>query len=356
MSLFSYIVPIRGSATLTRSFLSWMRPLLSESGCELVVVVDGDQARENFQALRKTEASIANVRVEYLDVWSGYGKAANRGAELARGEYVVFLNSDTFPEPGSARTLVGQLEQYPEIGVCQGLLLHTQNRRVQSTGHVFGPCFNNHALMGRGADEAIVQTARDCQALTSAFYAVRREDFLTRSGFDEWYWNSHEGMEFALKMQLEGYRCRYEPAAIAFHIQGGSRDQIDLKEKQQVAHFWSKWNESIRLDLGDLIRQQAQVVSDRRYLAINLSDDLSPNYYLECIGAPYEIVFNAYGLPANLELHSVIAPSLRKVSDPIVFLTNSFLDLSSNRLWFEQRGSHADLVVDRHGNLLTVEP
>jgi GT2 family glycosyltransferase len=211
MPFISLLVGILNPPELTENFLCWLAGDLKDDDVELVIVCDGDSNVRTHRLLRDAEATSRNIRVIFQDRSVGYGAANNLAAYEAKGEVLVFLNSDTFPTKGAVRALANFVKSDERVGVAQGLLIYPHNLRVQSTGHIFGPYFNHHALAGRSTSAPVVGRAADRQALTSAFYAVRRTDFISNNGFDEFYLNAFEAMEFALKMHLKGYRCVYHP-------------------------------------------------------------------------------------------------------------------------------------------------
>ena len=251
--------------------------------------------------------------------------------------------------------MVQAVSNDPTVGIAQGLLVYPQSGRVQSCGHIFGPYFNRHALVGRSVALPVVRQAADRQALTSAFYAVRRDDFQRLGGFDCAYLNSHEGMEFALRIHLEGQRCRYHPDSQAYHVQGGSRRHVPLNEDQQLAMFWSRWHDQIRCDLDDMLAIQ---VTDeqrrRRYLGINVSTNLLWNRTLETLGITVDMVAEPVLRGHPLVLHDTLVSDIQRARRPLLFLTDHFSHVAGNRVWLSDRPESSDLILDCHGNAITM--
>jgi hypothetical protein len=321
----------------------------------MVLVSDGDDSIANRKLLNAAAKRLPRTRVVALSDWVGYGPAVNRGVEAAREEFLVFLNTDTFPDATAPRVLVDALKANVRVGVAQGLLVHPQTFLVQSTGHIFSPFMNRHALMGRRIDEAIVRQRASRQALTSAFYATRRSTFLAAGGFDEWYWNSHEGMEYSLKLTLEGMECVFEPNARAFHAQGGTRRAMWIDEEQQIARFWSRWGDRIQPDIGSLLASQLPVQMAPRYLRVEIGINRSWEAVLDTVPLESELVAALYTSDAQVVLEETIAPSIAKANSSILYATNHFSQVRPNRLWLDDRRGRGDLVVDCHGNLLLAD-
>jgi len=354
MASCSLIASILNPPALTDNFLSCLAGLREQEEFELVLVNDGDSNIETGRAI-EAYRSVLHPRVLRHDASLGYGRANNAGAEAARRDILVFLNTDVFPNPGAITSLIDVLASDPSIGVAQGLLLYPQSGRVQSCGHIFGPYFNRHALVGRSAALPIVQQAADRQALTSAFYAVRRDDFVRFGGFDETYLNSHEGMEFALRLHLDGLRCRYHPDSRAFHVQGGSRRHVPMNEDQQLALFWSRWHDKVERDLDDLLAGQISQEQRRyRYLGINFSTNLFWKDTWAALGLSVDVVAEPVLRGHSVILHDTLTAEIRRSNRPLLFLTDHFSNVSGNLMWFSERPVRTDLILDCHGNVVTV--
>ncbi len=339
---------------LTDNFLSRLAELRKTEEFEVVLVCDGDQnigTRRTIETYRKT----LNPVVIFNEVSQGYGVANNKGAEVATGDILVFMNTDVFPEPGAIILLARTLAENADIGIAQALLSYPQNGKVQSCGHIFGPFFNRHALMGRSSSAEIVLKPSDRQALTSAFYAIRSGDFHRLGGFDTIYLNSHEGMELSLRAHLDGMRCFYTPACRGHHIQGGSRRHMLVDERQQLAIFWSRWHDKIQEDLDDLLASQlTRELRQQCYLVINSSTNLLWHLSIDRLELQTEIIAETALRGHPLLLHDTLAPKIRMAKRPLLFLTDHFSHVSNNLLWFSDRHDQGDLVIDCHGNAIPV--
>ena len=77
-----------------------------------VVVVDNASTDASVERAKRTPATvIAN------DVNAGFAAAANQGAALGTGEFILFLNPDAAIDPGDLERLVAALDARPDLGV-----------------------------------------------------------------------------------------------------------------------------------------------------------------------------------------------------------------------------------------------
>ena len=67
-------------------------------------------------------AAIADPRIRYVknEKNLGIARTRNRGLELARGQYIAFLDSDDISAPGRLEKQVAFLDANPRVGICGG--------------------------------------------------------------------------------------------------------------------------------------------------------------------------------------------------------------------------------------------
>lgn len=90
----SIIIPVYNQFSFTRDCLMSIFEMTKGYDYELIVVANGctDQTEENLLKLQKEHNNL--IFYSYSSPL-GYTEATNRGAKMAEGEYLVFLNNDT---------------------------------------------------------------------------------------------------------------------------------------------------------------------------------------------------------------------------------------------------------------------
>ena len=100
----SIIVPVHNSASyLSKCVDSLLAQSLQETEIILVDDASADSSRELMEGYRSQFPE--KIRCLYLDENIRQGGARNRGMEIARGEYIAFVDSDDFVEPGMCEML-----------------------------------------------------------------------------------------------------------------------------------------------------------------------------------------------------------------------------------------------------------
>jgi len=200
----SIVVPVHNRAALTRRCLDSVLSGLPD-GCQMVVVDDASSDSTPQLLARYGDA----IEVMRMPRNGGYASACNRGAEVAGGGTLVFLNNDTEPQPGWLEALVGHAEENPAAAAIGAKLIYP-NGAVQHAGVVVGQDGYPHNLYaGFPAEHPAVNRSRRLQAVTGACMLVRREAFEAAKGFDGGFHNSMEYVDLCLSIGESGGEIHY---------------------------------------------------------------------------------------------------------------------------------------------------
>lgn len=147
----------------------------------------------------------------------GYAGGNNRGAAMASGDYLVFLNPDTWLAPHALDALLAPLIQPGAVALSTACLVHMDRPEIINT------CGNTMHLTGltycRGAGRLAKHYATPCDvdAISGAACAIRSAVFAELGGFDERFFMYVEDTDLSLRARLAGYRVRYVPSAVVAH-------------------------------------------------------------------------------------------------------------------------------------------
>jgi len=165
----------------------------------------------------------------------GFGAGANRGAERARGEVVVFLNPDAWVLPGAIRTLVDTLLLTPGAGIAGGGLVDERGR-WQPAAARFGPL--RHLLLDTTVGRLPSRRRRvpyPVDWVYGTFLAVRRDLFRQLGGFDARYFMYGEDLDLCYRAARQGIRTIHVPQARAVHVGGlSARARFGAEREAEV--------------------------------------------------------------------------------------------------------------------------
>jgi GT2 family glycosyltransferase len=140
--------------------------------------------------------------------------ARNRGAAVATGEVLCFLDSDCLPSPEWLRKLIARYQRGAGI-VGGGVILPPQ--------HTYWHLCDNLAVF---ADFLSIAQPGERPFLPSLNFSIRRSIFETIGGFDEDFVPSGEDVDLCLRLRRRGYQLFFEPAATVTHE--SARDSFEL--------------------------------------------------------------------------------------------------------------------------------
>lgn len=194
----------------------------------------GKQTRKDFETIVVDNASqdgtsdnlsgqFPAVRVIRPQVNLGFAPACNRGAEVATGEYLLFLNNDTVQEPQWLEALIGALERTPQAGVCAGKVrLMSDTTRLDSIGSYLTPTgFLRHEGLLE-VDNGQYDQMNEIFAPKGVAFAIRTELFRRLGGFDDRFFAYFEESDLFWRVWLSGSRICMEPHAVIYHKVGAT--------------------------------------------------------------------------------------------------------------------------------------
>jgi GT2 family glycosyltransferase len=188
-----------------------------------VIVVDNGSSDGSLEYLR---AEHAGVRILELRRNTGFAHAANRGFEVAGGEFVALVNTDVVLVSDWLERTAGVLRRDPLVAsvACKMLEL-SDPERVYDAGDVLrrdGACEQRGRF---GRDDGRWDEPGEVFGACAGAALYRRSAVMSVGGFDERYFAYLEDVDLALRLRLAGWRCRYEPV-IALHAGEGSSHQL----------------------------------------------------------------------------------------------------------------------------------
>lgn len=180
---------------------------------EIILVDNGSQDG----GLEGFEQRYPTIRLVRNPTNLGLGGGCNAGAELAQGEYLVFLNIDTRVEPLWLEVLLQGLETLPDAG------LTTAQIRLLSQPQTINACGNDIHISGislcrlAGQPKEICSHVEEVNSVSGAAFAIRRDLFQTIGGFDPDFFMYMEETDLCLRARLAGYRCYVLPSSVVYH-------------------------------------------------------------------------------------------------------------------------------------------
>lgn len=211
-----------------RAMLERFMPSVVESTAADVVVADNGSTDDSVAFLQQ---HYPGVRLVLMDRNYGFAEGYNRAmAEVGGYEYYVLLNSDVECTAGWVEALEGMMDDEPDVAVCQPkLLMYDRKDTFEYAGGAGGfidsygyPFCRGRLFSSLEQDRGQYDDACDVFWATGAAMMVRAEVWRRLGGLDGDFFAHMEEIDFCWRVHNAGYRVRYCPAAVLYHVGGGT--------------------------------------------------------------------------------------------------------------------------------------
>jgi GT2 family glycosyltransferase len=227
-----------------------------------IIVVDNHSTDNSVSEIKKLTFPVKTI-VNNDNL--GFGKANNQALNLAQGNYVLLLNTDTIILHSAISQSLNWLSSHPEANGCTAQLLNADHS-IQASGGYF-PNLANVTTWCLGLDDlplvnnlikpfhphtpnfythdSFYLKDHPQDWLTGAFLLLRKSAIEKVSGFDPEFFMYGEEMEmcYRIKQQFPDKQLWYLVGPQIIHLGGAStivKQSIYDREYQGIQFFFSK--------------------------------------------------------------------------------------------------------------------
>jgi GT2 family glycosyltransferase len=189
-----------------------------------VHLIDNASANDEGIRLEKKYRNNDEIHIHRLDQNLGFTKAhlwLLHQLPLDNYQFIALLNNDTVVEPDWLLKLVEAAEQ-KEAHVVSSKLIYFYDRTIMdNAGHQM---LNTGEIIPIGHSKPISQFDKSFENMGSCAAATLYSiEMIRKIGFfDAHFSTGYEDAEYGVRAFVAGYKCLYEPKAIAYHKVGRS--------------------------------------------------------------------------------------------------------------------------------------
>lgn len=215
-----------------------------------VILIDNNSADGSVETLR---ALFPQITIIENNANLGFGKANNQGMRLAKGQYIMLLNTDTVVLDRALEKMVAYLDEHPDVMMVGPKVLNADHtfqhacRRMLPTPassfyHLFGlvKIFRRNARInaykGYNREPNVTEPV---EALSGAAMMFRHEVFEATGGFDERFFMYGEDLDLSKQVFDRGWKTMFVHTAEIIHYGGASSKK--RRTKSIVNFYEAMW-------------------------------------------------------------------------------------------------------------------
>ena len=241
----SIVIPVFNKALYTYNCLLTLLACDQEIGQEIIVV--------NNASTDETKTLLAHFegrRLQCIDNKENnfFVQACRQGADIAIGEFILFLNNDTQVMPGWLSSMIRMMETDPKIGITGSKLIYPDGRLQEAGGIIFSDA--NGCNYGRLQDPSlpVFNQSREVDYCSGASLMIRKTLWEQLGGFDMRFSPAYyEDTDLCFAARQAGYRVMYCYESEVIHHEGitAGTDLTQGYKAYQVVNkekFIQKWS------------------------------------------------------------------------------------------------------------------
>ncbi len=220
-----------------------------------IIVVDNNSSDSS---LTEVIEDFPEIHIIELDNNEGFSKANNIGADIAVGEYLLFLNNDTEVFRSSVDTLLKEIKDNPEYGIVSPVLLFEDGSAQLNYGNdpnIISEFFTKYFLkisFNLRTKLTAGNFEKNVDWISGACFIIASELYKKLNGFDENFFLYYEDTDLGKRVRAAGFRNHITSKSKIIHFLGKSAapvyNEILPIIKRGHLHYYRKHNHSFSLN------------------------------------------------------------------------------------------------------------
>jgi GT2 family glycosyltransferase len=210
---------------------------------EVVVVANGTDPADLSAVLARDDVVVVRSGVNL-----GFGGGCALGADVAVGEFLVFVNDDSRLDEGCVDRLVRRARTDATIGAVGSRIFAGDGTLQEAGGILWRDGSSAHVGRDRPAADRAYVVPRDVDYCSANGLLVRRSAWDAVGGFDEVYFPAYyEDADLCMALRGLGLRTVYEPTATLVHLetQSSTPDYRRFLMDRNRVTFRRRWADAL---------------------------------------------------------------------------------------------------------------
>jgi|GEM_PF-1919531 len=310
-----------------------------------IIVVNDCSTDETLEMLNKMEGIIVITNKTNL----GFLRNCNNAAQHARGEYILFLNNDTYVMKDWLQSLLLTAEQDNKIGIIGPNLISPYGILMENGWIIDVDGWGLPIGRGKDPDNYEFNYLKEVDCVTGACFLIRKDVFIEAGSFDETFSPAfYEEFDLAFSVRQMGYKVVIQPKTRVVHY-GTTSYADDTRNKLSIINhekFMEKWKLVLQASLKQpqnyfLARDRSQ-----KKKIMLIIDDKVPDYdkyagsqtMYQYVMLFKELDFKVIFLPDNFKKYEPYTAELQQKGIEVIYGQFDF------DTWLNNNGKYIDIV------------
>ena len=330
---------------------------------EIIIVNDNPKVKLTLNMWPASDT--VPMRILTMPCNGGYAAACNYGVENARGELLIFMDSDILVGNNWLSPLLHTYYTTSDCGAVSTTILNLNKKQVVHWG------------LGMIEGFEVIKPFRDgnlppsfqhgvyaFNMASSGCILIPKNVFQNLGGFDEQFYNGFCDLDLTYRITRNSYKCMYCSDAIVYHRGKISGTTRLAAEDDTRALFIKKWKNSLPNDgmtiLPHLYKANINETTSSSYIVINFSRSLLAKEYhsvlLGCLNASLADYYEFKNQASSfITLEDFLPWGLCGLDIAIIYYADALANITNNLHWFSHRVGKGDIIADKNGNLLSTD-
>jgi len=240
----SIIIPVYNQSQHTFNCLKSILDNSNEIDYEVIII--DDCSTDNTEQVMSQIKGINYVKNEKN---LGFLKNCNKGAQIAKGKYVLFLNNDTMVTENWLKNLLAPFNIVENCGMVGAKLVYPDGKLQEAGSIIFsdGSAWNYGKFDNPDLPE--YNYVREVDYCSGACLLIKKGLFSALGNFSNEYTPAYyEDTDLAMKVRERGLKVIYQPFCKVIHFEGvscGTDTSSGIKKYQEInkEKFYNKWKD-----------------------------------------------------------------------------------------------------------------
>lgn len=210
-----------------------------------IIVVDNGSMDSSIAKISNSIKDFKNISILENKENLGFAKGMNKASAIAKGKYLLFLNSDTEVLDKGFMEMIKFMDGNQKVGILGGKFTNKDGSPQPSCGK-FYTLFNLFLMLICGERLGLLRESpviiKKVDWISGGFMMIRQDIFKKLEGFDEHFFMYMEDMDICYRAGIKGWATYFYPKACVVHSGHGSssRTFAIINIYKSISYFYKK--------------------------------------------------------------------------------------------------------------------